>query len=64
VNKLRRHEPFAMSRRDGPEVGHGRTARLLEELNESASSSLGLVVKDENGNAQQVGKPSVDVQQG
>lgn len=79
VNKLRRHESFAMSWRDSPEIGDGRSTIWLdpsiplyfkfsgsrtpsvnrdwiETLAESASSSNGLVVTDENGNLDSTGR--------
>jgi hypothetical protein len=72
VNKLRRHEGFAMSWRDSGEVGDGRSTIWLDPsiplyfkfdgsrapeisrdwlsvLMESAESSTGLIVTDEDG---------------
>lgn len=79
VNKLRRRESFAMSWRDAPEVGDGRSTIWLdpsiplffkfsgsrtpsvnrdwiELLAESASSSSGLVVVDEDGRLETAGR--------
>jgi hypothetical protein len=79
VNKLRRRESFAMSWRDAPEVGDGRSTIWLdpsiplyfkfsgsrtpqvnrdwiELLAESASSSNGLVVMDEDGRLETAGR--------
>ncbi|WP_426625323.1 ATP-dependent DNA ligase [Leifsonia sp. McL0607] len=79
VNKLRRRESFAMSWRDCPEVGDGRSTIWLdpsiplyfkfegsrvpainrdwiERLAESANSSTGLIVFDEDGEPQRAGR--------
>lgn len=82
VNKLRRHESFAMSWRDSAEAGEGRSAiwldpsiplyfkfdgsrvpainrDWLERLADSASSSTGLVVSDEDGLPERAGRRMV-----
>lgn len=79
VNKLRRRESFAMSWRDSPEIGDGRSTIWLdpsiplyfkfagsrtptidrdwiELLAESAASSSGLLVTDEDGNLETSGR--------
>jgi len=79
VNKLRRRESFAMSWRDSPEIGDGRSTIWLdpsiplyfkfagsrtptidrdwiERLAESAASSSGLLVTDEDGRLETSGR--------
>lgn len=79
VNKLRRRESFAMSWRDSPEIGDGRSTIWLDPsiplyfkfagsrtpavdrdwidlLAESAASSSGLVVMDEEGHLETSGR--------